>query len=104
MSRYLGRVRSAFLAASAAALLAACGPAPQRVATGVPNSTTPPHRVSTPAAVPAARLAPPAPIRAAAGAAFTLLRAPGEHVSGTSWAVASIRGDTALATLVMGHP
>src|SRR6476646_3908801 len=54
MSRYLGRVRSAFLAASAAALLAACGPAPQRVATALPNGTTPPPRVSTPAAVPAA--------------------------------------------------
>lgn len=105
MSRYLGRVRSAFLAASAAALLAACIPAPQHVAAAPPSRmTTSAPPADTPAAAPAARLAPPAPIRAAAGAAFALLRAPGEQVSGTSWAVASIRGDTALATLVMGHP
>src|SRR6478609_2372378 len=105
MSRHLGRVRSAFLTASAAALLAACGPAPQRVAPALPSMTsTPPPPARPRTAAPAARLAPPAPIRAAAAVPFEEMRAPGEQVSGTHWMVASIHGDTAVATLVMGHP
>jgi len=105
MSPTIGRARSAFLVASAAALLAACGPAPQRVAARLGSSAPPPPSPATAAAAaPAERLAPPDRIRATAGTAFTLIRDPREQVSSTSWAVASIRGDTAVATLVMGHP
>ncbi|MGN6636795.1 MAG: hypothetical protein ACTHJ6_15250 [Oryzihumus sp.] len=66
------------------------------------STPQPPARPRT--AAPAARLAPPAPIRAAAAVPFEEMRAPGEQVSGTHWMVASIHGDTAVATLVMGHP
>lgn len=103
MSRSFGRVRSAFLAASAAALLAACGPAPQRVAAHLTNHPlTPTPLVTSPAGSRTAARA--EPVRAAAGVPFALMRDPGEQVSSTSWVVASIRGDTAIATLVMGHP
>ena len=105
MSPTIGRARSAFLVASAAALLAACGPAPPRMAAPLASRvTTQVASRVTHAAVPAARVAPPARIRAAAGTAFTVVRDPREQVSSTSWVVASIRGDTVAATLVMGHP
>ncbi|MGZ4746641.1 MAG: hypothetical protein ACXVYY_06105 [Oryzihumus sp.] len=104
MSPTIGRARSAFLVASAAALLAAWGPAPQRVAALLVSSAPTPATSPATAAAPAARLAPPAQIRAAAGTAFILARHPGEQVSSTSWVVTSIRGDSAVATLVMGHP
>jgi len=100
MSRPSARAGGALLAALAALLLAACSLTPQRPVAVTSGSHAPPPSVGAGTSPSLPR----ATIPAAAGKAFALMRDPRQRVSQTSWMVKSTLGDTASATLAMGHP